>query len=243
MATGTDAGGTWDTTAGNKTVVATPAANDLIVVVHGMSGWASGDDSVVTDNNADGNGNYHRIGTATVPMSTGGGTAGALWISVRNFLIGSATSTTFTVTNTGDTGGGLTVLRFSGMQRTGHRAVRQWVGQSNQTENPPSITFNGFGDDNTDATRSANAIVLACFAEDNPAALTPPADFTEADDTGWATPTSGVQVCWVNSGKNIDTFSWSGGAVTDHNEVGIELNATALAIRDLIGIGIIPFPN
>ena len=46
MATGTDAGGTWNTTAGNKTVIATPASNDLIVVVHGMSGWASADDSV-----------------------------------------------------------------------------------------------------------------------------------------------------------------------------------------------------
>lgn len=237
MATGTDAGGTWDTNAGNKTVVATPAASDLIVVVHGMSGWASGDDSVVTDNNADGNGNYHRIGTATVPMSTGGGTAGALWISVRNYLIGSATSTTFTVTNTGDTGGGLTVLRFSGMQRTGHQAIRQWVGQSNQTENPPSILFNAFEDANT---RTTNPIVLACFAEDNPASLTPPTGFTEAEDTGYATPTSGVQVCWVDSGQNTDAYSWSGGAVTDHNEVGVELDARALAIRDLIGAGIVP---
>lgn len=241
MATGTNAGGTWDTNAGNKTVVATPAASDLIVVVHGMSGWASGDDSVVTDNNADGNGNYYRIGTATAPMSTGGGTAGALWISVRNFLIGSATSTTFTVTNTGDTGGGLTVLRFSGMQRTGHRAVRQSSGESNQTENPPSITFNGFGNDAADATRSTNAIVLACFAEDNPASLTPPTGFTEAEDTGYATPTSGVQVCWVDSGQNTDFYSWSGGAVTDHNEVGVELDASALAIKDLIGARIVPF--
>lgn len=221
MATGTDRGGTWDTTAGNKTVVATPAANDLIVVIHGMSGWASADDSTVTDNNADGLGTYHKIGTATTPLSNGGGTACALWISVRNRLIGSATSTTFTVTNTGDTGGGLTVLSFSGMTHFGSLAVRQTIGESNATENPPTITF-------PLTTLTGNPVILACMGEDNPAALTPPTGFTEADDTGWTVPTSGVEVCWGDSGNTATLFSWSGGALTDHNEVGIELDASAV---------------
>lgn len=239
MATGTDAGGTWNTTAGNKTVVATPALNDLIVVIHGMSGWASGDDSVVTDNNAGGGGTYHRIGTATVPMSTGGGTAGALWISIRNALISSATSTTFTVTNTGDTGGGLTVLRFSGMSRVGSAAVKQSVGEDNQTENPPTITFAATTDTN-------NPVILACFGEDNPASLTPPTGFTEAEDTGYATPTSGVEICWDDAGNAATLFSWSGGALIDHNEVGLELDTSAAPtafLKDLIGAGIIPWPR
>lgn len=239
MATGTDAGGTWNTTAGNKTVVATPALNDLIVVIHGMSGWASGDDSVVTDNNAGGGGTYHRIGTATAPMSQGGGTAGALWISIRNALISSATSTTFTVTNTGDTGGGLTVLRFSGMSRVGSQAVKQSVGEDNQTENPPTITFGA-------TTGTNNPVILACFGEDNPASLTPPTGFTEAEDTGYATPTSGVQICWDDAGNTATLFSWSGGALIDHNEVGLELDTTAAPtafLKDLIGAGIIPWPR
>ena len=33
----TSLGETWNTTAGNKTVTATPAVNDLIVVIHGIS--------------------------------------------------------------------------------------------------------------------------------------------------------------------------------------------------------------
>lgn len=231
MATGTDAGGTWNTTAGNKTVVATPAASDLIVVVHGMSTWASADNSVVTDNNADGLGTYHRIGSATAPMSEGGGTTGALWISVRNALIGSATSTTFTVTNTGDTGGGLTVLRFSGMTRVGGAAVLQSVGESSATENPPTITF-------ASTTLTGNPVILACMGEDNPLALTPPTGFTEADDTGWATPTTGIEVCWDNSGNTATLFSWSGGASTDHNEVGIELDTSALTNPGWIGAGV-----
>lgn len=216
-ATGTDAGGTWNTTAGNKTVVATPAANDLIVVVHGMSGWASGDTSVITDDNADGLGVYTQIGAN--PLSTAGGTNGALWISIRNSLVGSATSTTFTVTNSGDTGGGLTVIRFSGMTRTGANAALQNKGESTQTENPPQIDFAA-------ATLTGNPIVFGVFGEDNPAGITQPGGFTEADDTGWATPTSGIEVTWDDAGNTASNYAWSGGALTDHNEVGVELDTT-----------------
>ncbi len=221
MAVGTHAGSTWNTTAGNKTVAATPAVNDLIVVIHGISNWASGDDSTITDNNADGNGVYTKIGAS--PLSTGGGTAGALWISIRNSLIGSGTSTTFTATNTGDTGGGLTVMRFSGMTKTGATAAKQNVGESSQTENPPSITFGA-------ATLTANPIVLGVFGEDNPAGVTPPTGFTEAVDTGWTIPTSGIEVCWDDAGNTASSYSWSGGALTDHNEVGVELDSSATAL-------------
>jgi hypothetical protein len=220
MAVGTDAGGTWNTTAGNKTVVATPAVGDLIVVVHGISTWASGDNSIITDNN-DGGGVYVQLGNATTPLSNGGGTTGALWISVRNRLITSASSTTFTATNTGDTGGGLTVLRFSGMARAGLDAIRQSIGESNATENPPTITF-------ASTTLTGNPVILGCMGEDSPLALTPPTGFTEADDTGWATPTAGIEVCWDDAGNTATLFSWSGGAAIDHNEVGLELDTSAL---------------
>ena len=238
MATGTDAGGTWNTTAGNKTVVATPAVGDLIVVVHGMSDWASGDGNAITDNNADGLGaSYHRIGgttTAVPPGSTGGGTACALWISIRNSLIGSATSTTFTATISGDTGGGLTVLRFSGMTRAGSRAIRQFKGESTQTESPPSIAF-------ANATLTANPVVIAVIGEDNPLALTNPTGFTTADATGYATPTTGITVVWGDSGNTASTYAFTGGAVTDHNEVAIELDTSAAVIKDMIrSAGFVP---
>jgi hypothetical protein len=215
MATVVGLGATWNTNAGNKTVTATPTVNDLIVVVHGMSGWASGDTSTITD---DQSGTYTQIGGN--PLSTGGGTGGALWISIRDTLISSGVSTIFTATNVGDTGGGLTVLRVSGMSRTGASAALQSVGQSNQTENPPVIAFGA-------ATNTNNPIILAVFGEDNPAGVTPPTDFTENTDTGWSTPTSGVEVCNVSSGKTASSYSWSGGALTDHNEVGVELDTTS----------------
>lgn len=229
-ATGTHAGSTWNTTAGTKTVVATPAAGDLIVVIHGMSDGAPGDDSVVTDNNSDGLGTYDRFGTSTTPMSNGGGTNGALWLSIRRSFVGSATSTTFTVTNTGDTGGGMTVMRFSGMKRTGFSAVRQTAAESVQSENPPTITFGATTDTN-------NPIFLFVMGEDNPAAVTQPTGFAEPGDTGWATPTTGIEGAFDDAGNAATLFAWSGGALTDHNEVGVELDTSCGNSIALMGAG------
>jgi hypothetical protein len=214
-ATVTELGETWNTTAGNKTVVATPAVDDLIVVVHGMSGWASGDTSTISD---DQGGTYTQIGAN--PLSTGGGTAGALWISIRNSLVSSAVSTTYTATNVGDTGGGLTVLKVTSMSRTGASAALQNKGESTQTESPVVITFGA-------ATSTSNPIILGCFGEDSPAALGPPTGFTETTDTGWSTPTSGIHVCYVSSGQTNSAYTYASGAFTDHNEAGVELDTTA----------------
>lgn len=210
-----------------RTVTATPSLNDLIVVVHANSGFVVGDSDVITDNNADGNGTYTAIG-ASNPIARGGGTGGALWISVRNSLIGSATSTVFTETDTGLTGGGLTVLRVSGMTRTGASAVLQSVGEDTQTESPVVITF-------PSATNTNNPIILGCMGEDNPAALGPPTGFTETTDTGWGTPTSGIHVCFVNSGQTASVYTYTSGAFTDHCEAGIELDTSAVAADN-------PFP-
>lgn len=214
MAVVSELGETWNTTAGNKTVTATPALDDLIVVVHGGSGFAGADNSTITD---DQSGTYTKIGAS--PLSTGGGTAGALWISIRTALIPSAVSTVFTATNDGDTGGGLTVLKVTGMSRTGASAALQNIGESTQTENPPAIAF-------PSATLAGNPIILGVFGEDNPPALTAPDGFTETTDTGWATPTSGIEIVFDSDGNTLSSYAWTGGALADHNEVGVELDTS-----------------
>ena len=118
MAVISELGELWNTTAGNKTVTATPAVDDLVVVVAGASSMAVGDDISVSDNGA--GGTYTRITRAI-----GGGTAGMLDIWIRNGLVSSAVSTIYTATITGDTGGGLTVLKVTGMLRTGSEAALQ----------------------------------------------------------------------------------------------------------------------
>lgn len=222
MATWTEAGETWNTTAGNKTVVATPSANDLIVVVAGATS-ASTPTISVSDNNSDGNGTYFLIATAS-----GGGTNGLIRIYVRRDLIGSASSTTFTATIGTDTGGGLTVMRLAGMYYTGYGAVRQFAQESTQTENPPSIAFSA-------ATLTGNPILIGCLCEDNPAALTSPTGFTETTDTGYATPTTGIHACFINSGATNSTYAYqTGGSATDHCEVAVEMNAAAFAASEVV---------
>src|SRR5215472_6834494 len=112
VSTVTHAGSVWTTTAGNKTVTATPALGDLIVVIAPATGVAT---TGVTDNNTDGLGTYTKIGSSF----TGFSTAGDLSVWVRNALVGSASSTIFTAAQGSSTGGGLDVLRVSGMSRTG----------------------------------------------------------------------------------------------------------------------------
>jgi len=214
MATVTELGELWDTNAGNKAVTATPAVDDLIIIVAGASGMAGADDITIADNQG---GVYTRI-----VRSTAGGTAGMMDIWIRNSLVASAVSTIYTATITGDTGGGLTVLKVVGMARTGSQASKQSIGESTQTESPVVITFPA-------ATLTGNPIVLGCFGEDNPAALGPPTGFTETTDTGWATPTTGVHVCFVNSGQTAAAYTYASGAFIDHNEVGVELDTSVPA--------------
>lgn len=218
MATFTEAGETWNTTAGNKTVTATPASSDLIVIVAGASTMTGADDITVSDDNSDGLGTYVRSARAL-----GGGTTAMLDIWIRTGLIGSATSTIFTMAPSGDTGGGLTVMRLSGMTWVGRGVVRQAKSEDNNTEDPPSIAF-------AEVTLTGNPILIAVMCEDNPAALTVPTSFNETTDTGWASPTTGIHVCFVNSGQTLSTYAYAaGGAATDHCEVAVELDASAFS--------------
>jgi hypothetical protein len=138
MAATTYAGGNHTTTAGSKTVTATPAVGDLIVIVGASSGLASALDITPTDNNADGNGAYTRVALAQSNANT---ELEAIYI--RNALIGSATSTVFTLgLSASNSGGGLTVYRISGMTKTGLTAMLQKIEQSNGASgSAPSVTF------------------------------------------------------------------------------------------------------
>ena len=98
---------TWNTTGGNTTVVAAPTVSDLIVVVTGTTGVAGGT-TAVSDNQTPA-GTYTKLGSDF----TGFSTTGHLSAWVRNFLIGSNASTTFTATQASSTGGGLAVYRIA----------------------------------------------------------------------------------------------------------------------------------
>jgi hypothetical protein len=116
---------TFNTTSGTHTVTATPAVNDLIIIIVANTGSVSAD--APTDNNSDGLGTYTAVATAVKNTS-----ADTMRIFVRNALIGSNTSTVFTHAPGGTTGGGLVVLKVTGMTNVGLAAIRQIAKQKNQ---------------------------------------------------------------------------------------------------------------
>ena len=214
MAAITHAGTTFNTTAGDKTVVATPAANDLIVIVASTSGL-SGGTTACSDTQS---GTYTQVDVDR----TGFSTTGVLTVWVRNALISSATSTTFTASQSGSTGGGLTVLRISGMTRTGSSAVLTTGGQSSGTAGTtPAPVLSA-------TPQSGNPIIAAVSNGTNSTTtVTQRSGYTEDFDNGYNTPATGLEVCHLNSGETSATLTFGSTTATAFASVGIELDTTS----------------
>ena len=195
MAAFTSAGSSWTTTAGDKTVTATPAAADLIVVIAGTSGLAGGT-TAVTDNNTDGFGTTPGYTQIDVDR-TGFSTTGVLTMWIRNKLIGSATSTVFTAAQGSSSGGGLEVCRISGMSIVGLGAVRGSGGQSTGTAatTPAPVLLRRVGTtfSGTQAALTANLCIGAvCNGSASPIE-TAPASWTESIDLSYTVPATALK--------------------------------------------------
>lgn len=215
MAAVTHAGSTWNTTAGNKTVTATPAVNDLIVVVASSSGLSGGTTSVTDDNSS---GTYTQVDSDR----TGFSTTGTLTVWVRDTLIGSATSTVFTAAQSGSSGGGLTVLRVSGMGVAGSVAVRSNGGQSAGTGGtaPAPVLSN--------TPLSQNPVIGALGTGNNSTANATPRSspqYAEHSDLGYNTPATGIEVMSIDSGETSATITWGSNVTNAWASVAIELRA------------------
>lgn len=220
MAAVTNLGSTFTTTAGSKNVVATPALGALIVVMASFSD--STEVTPPTDNNADGSGTYTRV-RAQVRRSS----ADSIEVWVRNSLIGSASSTTFTHATTLDTGGGLLVYAVSGVSTAGLAAVRSSGGESNipVSNIPAPVLKDNAG--NTIAALTTNPLVGMVNGGVNPQAITPPASWTEVLDTGYAVPTEGIEVVSRDSGETNSTITWgSTNTAAQHSSIVVEIEAS-----------------
>lgn len=202
---------TFNTTSGTKTVTATPAVGDLIVIIVAHSGSTS---SVApTDNNS--SGTYTLINSALKATS-----ADTMRVYVRNSLITSATSTIFTHAPGTTTGGGLTVLKITGMSKTGSAAVRGSGIQSNQaaaTTPAPVLSSTPL---------TINPIITAVFNASNPAATTIPSGYTDRANLGYNSPATGLRVASDDSGVTSATITWGGTSATAFGSLAIELDST-----------------
>lgn len=225
MATVTSLGSTYNTTAGVKTVVATPAVGDFVFVIVQLTAIST--DPTMTDDNSDGLGTYTKIG-ATYAST---GTVKSIMGFVRNGPIGSATSTTFTMTpQAGDLGNGLQVFKATGMSIFGSTGCRQSSGQSNQTlGTTPAPVFGA-------AVLTGNPVIFGLVNATNPAAITPRSSpaYTENVDTGFATPTTGVENNSINSGETATTITQASTSATVFSDYIVELNAALAPVNPKI---------
>lgn len=215
MAAVTSLGNSFTTTAGNKTVTATPAVGDLIVVICANTGRTTAQPPTISDNNADGKGKYDLINSAT-----GNTSADSLWIFVRATPVGSGTSTIFTMTQASDTGGGLDVLKVTGMSMGGKNSIRQSAVQNNgAAAGTPAPVFGV-------AALTGNACVGAVLNGTNPATMTPRASWTERNDLGYTVPTAGLETMSRDSGETGTTQTWGSTSASAFCALVAELDIT-----------------
>lgn len=200
---------TLNTTSGTHTVVATPAVNDLIVIIRANTGNVVS--TAPTDTQS---GSYSFVTSALKATS-----ADLMEVWVRTALIPAASSTTFSDAAGTTTGGGLAVLKVTGMPAAGASAIRQSAVQANQSAATTPTPVLGL------AALTTNALIGAVFNATSPATMTPRSSpaYTELTDVGYATPTTGLEVMSINSGETGTSIAWGGTSASAFCSIVVEL--------------------
>lgn len=222
---------TFTTSNGTKTVTATPAVDDLIVIVTAHTG----NTATVAPTDDNNSGKYVQVGSNIVKASS----ADTMQFWVRTDLIRAASSTVFTHAPGTTSGGGLVVLKITGMKRCGITdAARKISGavqfgkQENQASGTPAPAFPAAAD-------TANPVIGAVFCATNSTATqTPPSSWTERFDNGYNTPATGLEVCSRDSGETGTTITWGGASGSAFCSGVIELNATETPVKAMGALGV-----
>jgi hypothetical protein len=232
MAAVTFAGATWVTTGGNATVVATPAVGDLIIVIAAATG---GGPTAVVDNQTPA-GVYDKISSDF----TGFSTAGILNAWVRTQKITAASSTTWTATETSSTGGGLCVLRISGLSVVGLGAIRgaggQSTGTAGTTPTPILLKRSGITYAGALAALAGNIVIGAVANGATAASMTPRGTpvYTEDFDNGYSIPSTGLEVMHIVTGETASSIAWGSTSATQFASIALEVQ-TGPYIADWLG--------
>ena len=208
-------GATFNTTSGTKTVTGTPDVGDLIIIITAHSANTSA--TAPTDNNAGGGGTYTQVESRVKVTS-----ADRMQIFIRDALITSATSTVFTHAPGTSSGGGLTVLKVSGMTAVGVAAKLQSGGVDNVASGTPTMTWTGGG-----SSSGSNPVISAVFNTSNAAGtmVKPTAFDTKVADLAYTATTNGLGVATDEAGFTGTTVTWGFSSATAFCVVALELSA------------------
>lgn len=206
---------TFSTASGTKTVTATPAFGDLIIIIAAHTGNTA---AVAPTDNNNGGSSYADIFSAWKNTSVD-----LMGIWARTSLITSPTSTIFSHAPGATTGGGLAVLKVTGMAKAGAICGRQVARQVDQASGTPTCAFGG-------AALTTNPLIGSVFNGANPATLTPrgtPA-WTERADVGYNTPASGLEIMSIDSGETGSSIAWGSSSASAFCSLVVELDASPL---------------
>lgn len=202
-----------------------PATGDLLVVFVAATGAS---DVGITCTESVGDVTFTRAVNAT--KSAGGD---LLICFVANALMPSigggppnSRSITFSKTSVAANGAVITVYRISGMSRLGAGAIRQSAVQINQVgPATPAVTFAA-------ACLTSNPTLGFFVNGANPATMTPPTNWTEDSDNGYASPITGQEAISRVSGFTGTTVTWGSSSATNFGDIMVELDASSLQIEE-----------
>lgn len=197
----------------------TPAEGDLLVVIMGVTATTATPTATASANGI-------TFGAAVVDQAWSAAAHTQAFFVAEQLVPASPSSMTVTVDVTGDagTGANVHVLRVAGMARVGSDAVLQATANTNVVGTGAAYTLT-FGA----ATDAANTVIVALSNNSNPAGMTAPSGFTEVYDTGYATPSAGLETAYDTSG-GFTTATWGSTSATVGTANGIELDTSTPAV-------------
>ena len=175
----------------------TPAAGDLLVVATYSSGVTGATPTLTASANG-----------ITFTKVTTGDRAGLddmqLWVA-NQLVPGSPSAMTLTYGPGGSATGAIIACgRAAGITKTGLTAIRQHGATHGSTGSSISVTLS------VGAALTTNPCIEFYGNAANPAGISPPSGWTERDDTGFTTPSRGLEWATIDSGFTGSSIAWTG---------------------------------
>ena len=190
----------------------TPAANDQLQVFVVISGNAAASPTL-TDSQS--------LGFTLVTFARKASSADSIYLFTSNALAANSSMTVTFATNNGNaTGCIIAPYRISGMSRVGMAAIRQTQTQSNQSAGTPAPAFSV-------AALTGNVTLGVIGNATNPATMTAPTNWTEGQDVGYNTPTTGAETVARDSGFTSTTITWGSSSGSAFGSIIVELDTSS----------------
>ena len=189
----------------------TPAAGDVLVAFVTATGTVAAGSMTDSQN----------LGWDKITSALKASSADTLYLFVsRGTTANSSMTVTFDCTGDSATGAVIQVASVSGMSRVGAVAVRQSQVVSNHASGTPAPAF-------ASSALTGNPTLGLIGNATNPATMTAPTNWSEANDTGFATPTTGAEYVFRNSGFTGTTITWGSSSASAYGAIIVELDTTS----------------